>query len=186
MFSTASSCASFSSCVQIERARCSTASRARLKIACSPAGIAATSDSAGWASACANSANQRTRSRTCLGFSPHSRANLCQSLASRQSPPLFRRSPVRASARVAHRACSNAPVGGHWLRAFLAGGKLSTTGCAPERVCDEFLQSKVARFASFLPGSKLSARLFHGKAGGGSQFPTVPVWSLETMCNFDV
>jgi hypothetical protein len=69
---------------------------------------------------------------------------------------------------------------------FLSGGKLYTTSCAFEGVCEEFFQSKVACFAGFLPGSKLSARLFHGKAGGGSEFPTVPVWWLETMCHFDM
>jgi len=48
------------------------------RISCAPAGIAATSDAAASASAMADFANVPTRSMTCFGFSPHSRANRCQ------------------------------------------------------------------------------------------------------------
>jgi hypothetical protein len=50
----------------------------------------------------------------------------------------------------------------------------------------ELLQSEVAGLAGFLPGSELNGRLFHGKARYGSEFPTVPVWCLEAMCNFNM
>ena len=69
-FSTAGSSAGSCNCAKSECARCSTASRVRLKIACSPAGIAATSNSAGRASASAKLANVRTRSMTCLSIEP--------------------------------------------------------------------------------------------------------------------
>jgi hypothetical protein len=53
-------------------------------------------------------------------------------------------------------------------------------------VCKELFQSEVACVAGFLPGSELNARLFHGKARCGSEFPTVPVWCLEAMCYFNM
>jgi hypothetical protein len=62
------------------RARRSTASRAWSRTSCVPAGMAATSDAAAAASAKADFANVPTRSRTCLGLRPHSRANCCQSV----------------------------------------------------------------------------------------------------------
>jgi len=53
-------------------------------------------------------------------------------------------------------------------------------------VCKELFQSEVACVAGFLPGSELNARLFHGKARCGSEFPTVPVWCREAMCHVDM
>ena len=51
-------------------------------------------------------------------------------------------------------------------------------------VCKELFQSEVACVAGFLPGSELNARLFHGKASHGPEFPTVPVWCREAMRHF--
>ena len=53
-------------------------------------------------------------------------------------------------------------------------------------VCKELFQSEVACIAGFLPGSELNARLFHGKARCGAEFPTVPLWCLEAMCYFNM
>ncbi len=50
----------------------------------------------------------------------------------------------------------------------------------------ELVQSEFSCLTGFLPGSELNARLFHGKARLGSEFPTVPVWCRETMCHFDM
>jgi hypothetical protein len=68
------------SCARSIRARRSTASRVWSRTSCVPAGMTATSDAAASASAKADFANVPTRSRTCLGLRPHSRANCCQSL----------------------------------------------------------------------------------------------------------
>ena len=69
------------SCVALSaRVRRSAACRVWHRIACPPAGIAATSDSAAPASAMTDFANAPTRSITCLGLRPHSRANCCQCL----------------------------------------------------------------------------------------------------------
>ena len=51
--------------------------------------MAATSAAAASASANADFASVPTRSRTCLGLRPHSRANRCQSLPSRYRPDVL-------------------------------------------------------------------------------------------------
>ena len=43
------------------------------------------------------------------------------------------------------------------------------------RVLQELVQRAFACLAGFFPGSELNARLFHGKARHGPEFPTVPV-----------
>jgi hypothetical protein len=49
------------------------------------------------------------------------------------------------------------------------------------RVLQELVQSAFACLAGFFPGSELNARLFHGEASHGPEFPTVPVWCREAM-----
>jgi hypothetical protein len=43
------------------------------------------------------------------------------------------------------------------------------------RVLQELVQGAFAGLTGFFPGSELNARLFHGKARHGPEFPTVPV-----------
>ena len=62
-----------------------------------PASIAATSDSAAPVSAMSDFAIAPTRSMTCLGLRPQSRANRCQWLPLRWSPCLRRQSSARGS-----------------------------------------------------------------------------------------
>ena len=54
------------------------------------------------------------------------------------------------------------------------------------RALQELGQSKFACLTGFFPGSELNARLFHGKARHGPEFPTVPVWCREAMRYFDM
>ena len=54
------------------------------------------------------------------------------------------------------------------------------------RALQELGQSKFACLTGFFPGSELNARLFHGKARHGPEFPTVPVWCRKAMRHFDM
>jgi hypothetical protein len=54
------------------------------------------------------------------------------------------------------------------------------------RALQELGQGKFACLTGFFPGSELNARLFHGKARHGPEFPTVPVWCWEAMRHFDM